>query len=468
MSNGAKKVVALFLAAMFVCVFATPIVPHVVTAEEYNAGEKVYCTATMNDDFTDNEVLIVVTPDNNSTEYSVDDFSDVGCVSLTELSIGTSEDSLSRIIKLTLSTNSKQNVLNAIHQLELRNHIYSAEPNYLIALCKTPNDPEYHIYSQWAIDKIGLPDAWDVTTGSSTVRVGVIDTGIDASHPDLANRVNQTLSRCFTTAFNTGTEDIHGHGTMVAGIIGAQGNNSIGMVGTCWNVELVSLRVATSGGSIGLSAAVQAIEYADSINIPILNFSCGSDEDMAVLQSMKVAIQNYEGLFVCSAGNTSKNTDLNNHYPSGYDLDNIISVGSSTSTDTLAGHSNFGQTTVDIFAPGSDIVSCYPINRCTTPLCDSPETHHTIGYHINGGTSLAAPFVAGVAALILAVKPNMTPVDIKDQILSNVDIVYDSNGNNVFGSLCVSGGRLNAGKALHFHQYTFTPKNATSHIRSCS
>lgn len=323
---------------------------------------------------------------------------------------------------------------------EHSNAIYSNRINYIEYVCEAPNDEKYVSSDQWAIDKIALPAAWNETTGSSTVYVGVIDTGIDASHPDLQNRVNTELSRCFTPHFDTALEDDYGHGTQVAGIIGAEGDNTIGVTGTCWNVQLVSLRVASKTGGFVVAAVIDAIEYADSVGIQILNYSGGGYNYTTDAAHRQVAIQQYSGLFVCSAGNDNKDNDVFSYYPSDHNyFSNVISVGASDPNDERwydhpgdDGGSNYGQNKVDLFAPGEDVYT----------------TRAGGTYGTSSGTSMAAPHVTGVAALILSKHPTMDAAHIKFAIIEHVDDVRDSNNNSVFENYCKSGGRLNAYNAL--------------------
>ena len=155
-------------------------------------------------------------------------------------------DKFRRTLRIKINSSTKTEILNAIKILENRNDIYAVSPNYFLNLTKTVNDP--NITSQWSINNIGLLNAWDITTGSSEVSVGVIDTGIDGTHVDLNNRVNRTLSKDFGgDSIIDPLVDIYGHGTHVAGIIGAAGNNGIGISGVCWNVSLISLKVITFG-----------------------------------------------------------------------------------------------------------------------------------------------------------------------------------------------------------------------------
>lgn len=435
-----------------------------VAAEETQIIDKSFCAATIEDSFTDDEILVVITPSENSRDYTCDDFSEIGCVALEELTENVVEEKLCRIIKLTMPGHSKQGVLDAIKQLENRNDIYSAEPNYVWSVEATPNDNHYVSGNQWAINKIELPSAWNISTGTSTVYVGVIDTGINAYHPDLLNRVNSSLSRCFTSDYTTGLADAEGHGTHVAGIIGAQGNNAVGVVGTCWNIQLVSLRVVDSLGLIDVGAVISAIEYANTVGIKILNFSGGGSSSGTSAKSYEIAIRNYSGLMVCSAGNNSRNNDSIPHYPSHHNnLTNVISVGASTSADLRWESSNYGNQRVNIFAPGTNILSCYPIQMCSGGTCGSG--HYAEGYHVMSGTSMATPYVAGVAALLLSECPDLTAAELKRKITksNNVD-----SCNGVFDNLCVSNGRLNAYKVLSdAHTYAYTKKNA-GHRGVCS
>lgn len=347
-------------------------------------------------------------------------------------------------------------------------------------LDESPNDPYFQVGLPWSAETINLPDAWDITTGSPTIRVGIIDSGIDASHPDLQNRINEDLSESFFGGVSP-LEDPWGHGTHVAGIIGAQGNNEIGVAGVSWNIELVSLRVlGDPDDSQNLSDLVEAmtaaIRSANEKEIDILNISMGIDSS-AFNDEFESAIAAFGGLVVCSAGNSdyananSANNDLWGHYPSNLPMGNLISVGASTHADTLYNRSHFGANTVDLFAPGTAILGCYPKKLCEKVDC-SVETHNAIGYHSLSGTSMAAPHVTGVAALLLSIHPELTAAELKQAILNSVDVIYDEYGNSVFGNLCVSGGRLNAYKALtsaSIHNFSlWINVNSLYHSRTCS
>ena len=296
------------------------------------------------------------------------------------------------------------------------------------------------------------------------ITVGVIDSGIDNSHPDLVDRVNTTLSRSFVEDLPSGLIDSNGHGTGVASIIGAKTNNGVGITGVAWNVELISLKAGTTRPALQTDAVIEAIQYATEIGIDVLNCSFGSTTESS---QMKSAIQNFPGVVVCAAGNEGDETPM---YPASSNCSNIISVGASTSSDELPYYSSYGATTVDLFAPGHNILCCYPVGLCGGSSCSSLY-HHTAAYHEMAGTSAAAPHVTGVVALMLSKHPNLTPQKIRQILIDTVDTPTDFWGDEVFGDKCVSGGRLNAYAALQspsYHTYVTQQHNAFQHKRVCS
>ena len=458
---------------------------------------KVYSNATIEDDFADNRVLVVLTNEASLSlsNYEALDFPEISCnevCNLTQTATNIVQAELKRkdaasicnvsadavafkdfynfdtnrfnqVLCLNLEDEGKEKVLDAIEALESRTDILYVGPDYAIAPCALPNDTYYG--QQWAASKIQLPQAWNITTGSSTVRVGILDSGIDGTHPDLANRINVSLSRDFTYNMMTVVSevtDLYGHGTAVAGVVAAQGNNGKGITGVAWNVELVSLRTLDAAGNGYSSYVANAINYATSAGIPILNLSSRWYSDWSSYDyALATTISNYPGLFVCAAGNESKDNDVYSAFPASYTLSNLISVGGTTQTDQKASWSNYGKTTVDVFAPGDNILTCCRMQPCIDGEC-SQSSHVANGYHTTGGTSIAAPFVAGVAALVLSNNPNYTPGQIKQKIMSGVDRV------SALTELCTSGGRLNAYKALHNHSYSYTSNNATTHTCVCS
>lgn len=265
------------------------------------------------------------------------------------------------------------------------------------------------------------------------------------------------MSRSFL--FNTeeigGLYDNYGHGTAVAGIIAAEGNNEIGVCGVGgYNpnedemtimpintaVRIISYQVMDDQGIVDTERVIIAIGVAARSEIPVINMSfgyliCPGHENPTGYSNgsgLYTAMSSYPGLFVCSAGNHNRDTDEVNveHYPSEYDLNNVISVGACTRNYTVFSNSNYGNTSVDIFAPGSAIRTCSPGG----------------GYVDSNGTSMAAPHVSAVAALIISVHGNLTPAQIKSRIINSVE---NDEDDAALANKCVSGGVLNAYYALY-------------------
>lgn len=450
---------------------------------------KVASTATIEDDFVDNHVLVVLTNEASLQfrSYSPDDFPEIDCLQAEDLTksvapmVQMKVDSMkgiqpaatasvrvstqdpatyNQILCLELPSNSKANVLMAIKQLEGRDDILYAGPDFYVYGYATPSD--YNADTQWGVGKISLPSAWNITTGSSSVTVGILDTGIDFDHPDLENQLDLNLSKNFVdgSSYSTITNHPGNHGTATAGIIGAQENHGTCITGVCWDVTLISLRVLKEsilGKVTGESSdIIEAIQYAESVGIDILNYSGGTlglTTDEATL--MYQAVQNYSGLLVCAAGNKQSDNDEVPVYPANLPYSNVISVGASTNSDQIWANlnindpnnlgSNYGDYSVDLFAPGEGINS--------TIVGD--------GYASNSGTSFAAPFVTGVAALMLSIHPQLTPAQIRAAIINSVDEVA------AFEHLCLSGGRLNAYKALSsdlLHSYSTSDYTIEGHL----
>ncbi len=310
-----------------------------------------------------------------------------------------------------------------------------------------PDDPYFE--NQWGPKKIKVPKAWDISRGGLSVVVAVIDSGVDYSHPDLAqniwiNQIEANGKKGVDDDGNGYIDDIHGwdladndnepmdivgHGTNISGIIGAVGNNNIGITGTCWTVKIMPLKVvADDSDSILEMDIIKAIYYAIDNGADIVNCSFGGnarseEERNAFIQLKKVGI-----LAVCSAGNDGLDNDKYPLYPASYNLENIISVGASDKNDNIADFSNYGKTSVNVLAPGVSIE--------TTGLSNS--------YELVSGTSISAPFVSGIAALILSSNPSINPFKLRSIILTTVDKSLDSST----ASKIASGGRVNANHAI--------------------
>ncbi len=409
--------------------------------------EKIYYEENIDDDFNNDKVIIVLSKEetNKFKEYTPSDFPEIDCESITDLTNNIIEkiknkefvenkslinlEKFNRILSLELKEKSKKNVLKSIKELEKRKEILSAEPSTFAEVCAIPNDER--ISEQWGFANSKTYDAWDISSNANQVLVGILDSGIDSTHEDLKNRIYKTethnitttLHRDFTNGSDSGLAivdpiDPNGHGSHVAGIIGAEGNNELGVSGICWNVQLVSLRVADSSGHIETEWVVNAINYATSINIPILNCSFAFTKNSL---AFKKAIEAYDGLVVCSAGNSGDDIDSNQIYPASFDCNNIISVGAIDSNNKRSNwngftnlwgflvnqSSNYGDESVDIYAPGTDILSTVPNNK----------------YKKMGGTSMAAPFVTGAAALLLSANSSLSTLELKNELINGADTI---------------------------------------------
>ncbi len=318
--------------------------------------------------------------------------------------------------------------------------VQTASPDFRVQLTATPNDTNYA--SQWGLENsndadIDAAQAWDYGTSSSVV-VAVIDTGVDYTHVDLASNIwtnsREIAGNGIDDDLNGYTDDVrgwnfvsennnpmddNGHGTHVAGTIGAVGNNGIGVSGVAWSVKVMALKFMDSTGSGMLSDAVAAIDYARANGAKIINASWGGGGFSSALQSAITRFQNAGGIFVAAAGNEGANNASTASYPANYA--NVISVAASTSTDTLASFSNYG-TNVDIAAPGQNILSTIPGNR----------------YASYSGTSMASPHVAGALALLWGQAPSLSATQLVNLVMSNTDAVLTNR---------TQFGRLNVGKA---------------------
>ncbi len=323
-------------------------------------------------------------------------------------------------LKITLSTNNKQKVIEAINALKSRDDILCVMPNYCGKFDSVPND-EY-VSQQWHLNKIGYFDALDYADNTKTVTVGILDSGINASHPDLHNNIDFELSKSFVD--DDPFDDKYGHGTCVAGIIGASVNNATGVAGICPNVNLVSLKVGND--NVDNSVVVTALDYAEANNIGILNLSFDTPVFLQDgLNEAKKTYSHYSGIMVCSAGNNNIDIDNNGKLfftPSVLDLENIISVAAIDKNNKLAVYddndpnyaSNYGQTSVDLAAPGKSIY---------TTSADLTQRYRNFN-----GTSSAAPVVTGIAALIKSIHPDITVSQLKSFMLNNVNTVSSLKG----------------------------------------
>jgi subtilisin family serine protease len=344
---------------------------------------------------------------------------------------------LSGLVRVRLEPG--RSVEAAAAAFERRSDVRYAQPNHRFHLALTPNDPSFA--QLWGMTKIDAPAAWDTRTDSSGVTVAVVDSGIDYTHPDLVDNIWQNDDPLgggdndgngyvddlngwdFATGVNDPMDD-HGHGTHVAGTIGARGHNSLGVTGVNWRVKLMALKAADAQGLLE-SWIVQAFQYACANGARIVNGSFGGHGGLP--QSMLDAINACPNtLFVFAAGNSNSSNDLNPAWPCSLPAANIVCVAATTLNDERAGFSNYGVNTVDLAAPGADILSTVP----------GPA------YARFDGTSMASPHVAGAAALVLAERPGLTSTELRRSLILAADARPTLTG------LVASGSRLNVRRAL--------------------
>ncbi len=343
--------------------------------------------------------------------------------------------------------------LNSLAEVEY------AEPNFIYHAIQTPNDEKFSelygmLNNTTAGADISATKAWDLTTGSKNIKVAVIDTGIDYNHEDLKDNiwsnpgetgldaqgrdkatngidddgngyVDDVHGWNFVAKTNDPMDD-HGHGTHCAGTIGGVGNNGKGVTGVNWQVSLVPVKFLSGSGSGTTEDAISSIDYATRVGVDVMSNSWGGG---GFSQALFDAIANAEKkgiLFVAAAGNDNSNNDEGGHYPSNYEVANVISVAATDIRDDIASFSNFGKNSVHLGAPGVQILSSIPNNS----------------YDKFSGTSMACPHVAGAAALVKSLYPNMSYQQIKSRLMGSADLTVQMTQKTV------SGGRLNVFAAL--------------------
>ncbi|UCG58660.1 MAG: S8 family serine peptidase, partial [Phycisphaerales bacterium] len=362
-----------------------------------------------------------------------------------------------------------KSVLDAVVQFNESPNVVYAEPNYKIKALLTPDDPRF--MEQWGLDNTGqtgglpnadvnAPEAWDVITDVPNIVVAITDTGIDYNHPDLVdniwindgevnepgvvgpNDVNDTDDdgNGYNDDFygydfvddDPDPMDEHYHGTHVAGIVGATGNNTTGVAGVCWSVKLMALRTLDPNGEGDTADAIAAIGYAVDMGANIINASWGSYQYQQSLYDAVEAAGEAGVILVAAAGNDSVPMAM---YPAGFSgiggLDNVISVLATTHFDTRAFFSNYSAFEIDLGAPGDAILSTTPTASTDAMDDDGVGTD----YDLLSGTSQAAPFVSGACALMQGISSQWTPDQTRQIIMRTVDPVLPGE--------CVSGGRLN-------------------------
>ena len=357
-------------------------------------------------------------------------------------------------------------VADAVAMFSANPDVLYAEPDFKVhATDVVPNDPRFVDGSQWALnnagqsggtsgDDIGAEAAWGITTGTGLVTVAVLDTGIDYTHPDLAGNIWTNVGEIpgngkdddgdgfiddvygYDFANNDGDPiDDDGHGTHVAGTIGAVGNNGIGIAGIAWNVKLMAVKFLDSRGVGDVSGAIKGLNFAVAHGATISNNSYGADGYSKAFADAIKAAGKAGHIFVAAAGNGGEDhvgddLDKNPSYPAGYatDIDNVISVAATDRNDRLTAWSDFGAKSVTLAAPGASIVSTYKGG----------------GYATLSGTSMAAPHVVGVFALVRDLHPEWSNKQAIDAVLKSVEPLAGLSGK------VATGGRVDAAKALDY------------------
>ncbi|MEM9446539.1 MAG: S8 family serine peptidase [Verrucomicrobiota bacterium] len=355
------------------------------------------------------------------------------------------------------SLDSLDNLLEALDPSK-EEGIVIAEADYLVHSTLIPDDP--YLAELWGLNNPGpplwgvqdadidAPEAWEISTGTKNVVVGVIDSGIDYNHPDLIDNMWRNPGEIPNNGIdddgNGFIDDVHGwdfyngdadpyddhfHGTHSAGTIGAVGNNGKGLTGVCWSVSLMALKFLNSYNTGLNSDAADCISYTNLMKVDITSNSWGGPAASGMVTSAIHDARDQNSLFITAAGNNNLNNDTTAFFPASYNLDNIISVAATNSDDQMAWFSNYGPTSVDLAAPGSNIYSTFP-------------TSYGFEYSYLSGTSMATPHVTGVCALILSVAPDMPYDQVKALVMDHVDPLPSLDG------MTVTGGRLNAYNSL--------------------
>lgn len=406
----------------------------------------------------------------------------------------TSWDELDMMQVRFITARGPQQTIASTKMLHENAAVEYAEPNLMRHLSVVPNDPIF--VDEWGLNNLGqnspyppptnpladppgggtfdadidAVEAWNTTTGNPNVVVAIIDSGIELTHPDLVNNIwtnpNETpdgidndnngfVDDIFgfdTFDLDNDPTDENGHGTHVAGTVGAEGDNNIGVAGVAWNAKLMAVKAADAGGGLTTASIVGAQIYVTrmkqrGVNIVASNNSYGAlgagAFSFAEFDAIRITTQ--AGIvFVAAAGNDGVNTDNPTlpHYPSSYNLPGIISVAATDRNDGLAVFSNRGFNSVDLGAPGVAILSTFPTNL--PPLVGQPPAPNVppIGYNWLSGTSMASPMVAGAVALLRGFDPSLTVAQTKSILINSVDPILPLR------NLSVSGGRLNVAAAL--------------------
>jgi subtilisin family serine protease len=366
---------------------------------------------------------------------------------------------------VTISDADNAETADVVARYQELTEVEYAEPNYEISVeqngvgASRMRIPEPHFEDQWALANDGRQggvkgadiramQAWTTTNGNDDLVVGVLDTGVEYSHADLANnmwtrpasvppyqdRDRGTIDDVhgFNAVENNGEPfDENGQGTNIAGIIGAECGNKLGGCGVNWKLRILPLQFLSAGGFGTVAGAAAGINYAierrrAGVNLRIISISWTLTQRSRALEDVIRQAGKAGILFVVAAGSSGSDNDARPNYPANYDSSNVISVAATDRSDALAPFSNYGSRSVHLAAPGQDIL--------TTALGNE--------YELRSGTSLAAAVVAGVAALALSAHPDLSVAELRSWLLESVDKLPGLRGK------VSTGGRINAAKAV--------------------
>lgn len=335
---------------------------------------------------------------------------------------------------LSLNSEASRSLIKNVSSLS---QVEIIEPNFIYRAfdlpANLPNDPRFE--ELWGMRNVGqadssgragvvgadiqAPEAWAINTGSQDVVVAVIDTGVDYTHPDLAANMwqGQDSEGNVIYGYNAINDqldpmDDHSHGTHCAGTIAGVGNNGIGVTGVAWNAKIQGVKFLSGSGGGTLADAIKAIDWAADNGAQIMSNSWGGGGFSETLYESIQRTQEKGIIFIAAAGNDGSDTDARAAYPASYDLDNIVSVAAGNNINALASFSNYGRETVDLMAPGRNILSTVPQSK----VGSGAEP-----YKVYSGTSMACPHVSGAAALLWSAEPSLTAAQVKERLMSSTD-----------------------------------------------
>ena len=416
-------------------------------------------------------------------------------------------DAEKRQWEVSISPNSLEEFFEISDQITSSPIVFSVGNNFIFKTGAYPNDPllpmqygfgpaetsafvqsqnGFAVAPQNPNANVRADLAWESKRDCSPISIGVIDSGIDSTHPDLIQNLDLAMSRNFvsdamlsddcsqspvaipsgaSTVVATKYSDENGHGTHVAGTIGALGNNGVGVSGVCWNAKIITIRTMNKCGRGSSASIIAGINYAAQSKIRVVNMSLGGNATSDAVSPGSTEYQaiadlgSAGGLVIAAAGNDSTDNSVNLKFPASVIHPALIAVASHNAVNQISTYSNFSTSRVHIAAPGEGIVSTIPIsissglsnalnNLDIESLPAVPKFKQVAmnfpaqGYDVKNGTSMAAPHVAGVAALVWSMDPERTNIQVKELLFETADKITE------FESKVVSGRRVNLGRAV--------------------